>query len=133
MTILNVSTQAIQERFQHVEMFVNVYAQTDLVLGSIRDALKHGNLYWLELNMLSLIHLSPSLITPKDLKRLLTTIKAKLPPTLKLSEDHRSNIWYYYCTLTFTTILENDRISVVMSILLLDFIGQYAVIYKCII
>ena len=125
-------TQAIQERFKHVEMFANVYAQMDLILGGIRDALQRGNLYLgnlrLELNMLSLNHLSPSLITPKDLKRLLTQIKAKLPPTLKLPEDHRSNIWYYYRTLTCTTILEDDRIVVVMSIPLLDFTGQYDVI-----
>ena len=123
---MNNLTQAIQERFKHV------YAQMDLILGGIRDVLQRGNLYLgnlpLELNMLSLNHLSPSLINPKDLKRLLTQIKAKLPPTLKLPEDHRSNIWYYYCTLTCTTILEEDRIVVVMSIPLLDFTGQYDVI-----
>ena len=117
---MNNLTQAIQERFKHAEMFANVYAQMDLILGGIRDALQRGNLYLgnlkLELNMLSLNHLSPSLITPKDIKRLLTQIKAKLPPTLKLPEDHRSNIWYYYRTLTCTTILEDDRIVVVMSI-----------------
>ena len=96
---MNNLTQAIQEHFEHVEMFANVYAQMDLILGGKRDALQRGNLYLgnlrLELNMLSLSHLSPSLITPKDLKRLLTQIKAKLSPTLKLPEDHRSNIWYY--------------------------------------
>ena len=126
---MNNLTQAIQE---NVEMFAYVYAQMDLILGGKRDALQRGNLYLgnlrLELNMLSLSHLSPSLITPKDLKRLLTQIKAKLPPTLKLPEDHRSNIWYYYRTLTCTTILEDDRIVVVVSIPLLDFTGQYDVI-----
>ena len=69
---INNVTQAIQERFKHVEMFPNVYAQMDLILGGIRDALERGNLYLGnlqgELNMLSLNHLSPSLITPKDLK-----------------------------------------------------------------
>ena len=131
---MNNLTQAIQERFKHVGMFANVYAHMDLILGGIRVDLQRGNLYLgnlrLELNMLSLNHLSPSLITPKDLKRLLTQIKAKLPPTLKLPEDHRSNIWYYYHTLTCTTILEDDRIVVVMSIPLLDFTGQYNVIKR---
>ena len=64
--------------------------------------------------MLSLNHLSLSLITPKDLKRLLTQIKANLPPSLKWPEDHRSNIWYYYHTFTCTTFLEDDRIVVVL-------------------
>ena len=125
---MNNLTQAIQQGFKYVEMFANVYAQMDLILGGIRDALQRGNLYlgnlWLELNMLFLNHLSPSLITPKDLKRLLTQLKAKLPPTLKLPEDHRSNIWYYYRTLTCTTILEDDRRVAVRSIPLLDFTGQ---------
>ena len=80
---MNNLTQAIQERFEHVETFENVYAQMDLILGGIRDALQRGNLYLgnlrLELNMLSLNHLSQSLMNPKDLKRLLTQIKAKLP------------------------------------------------------
>ena len=129
---MNNLTQAIQERLEHVETFANVYAQMDLILGGIRNALQRGNLYLgnqqLELNMLPLNHLSPSLITPKDLKRLLTQIKGTLPPTLQLPEDHRSNIWYYYRTLTCTTILEDDRIVVVMSIPLLDFTGQYDVV-----
>ena len=41
-----------------------------------------------------------------------------------------SNIWYYYRTLTCSTILEDDRIVVVMTIPLLDFTGQYDVIRR---
>ena len=116
---MNNLIRVIQEHFKHVEMFANVYAQMDLILGGIRDALQRGNLYLgnllLELNMLSLNHLSPSLITPTDLKRLLTQIKAKLPPTLKLPEDHRSNIWYYYRTLTCLFVCLFDLIFYVPS------------------
>ena len=82
---MNNLTLAIQERFEHVETFENVYAQMDLILGGIRDALQRGNLYLgnlrLELNMLSLNHLSPSLMNPKDLKRLLSKSRRSYPLT----------------------------------------------------
>ena len=66
-------TEAIQERFERVETFVNVYAQMDLIISGIKDAILRANFYLenlrLELNMLSLNHLSPSLITPENLKK----------------------------------------------------------------
>ena len=112
-------TREIQDRFNHLEMFVNTYAQMDLILTGIRDAIQRGTLYLqnlkLELNMLSFSRLSPCSITPRNLRKLLVQIQAKLPSTLKLPEDPRSDIWYFYRTLTCTTIL---------NIPLLDFTGE---------
>ena len=103
----------------------------DLILADIRDAIQRGTLYLqnlrLELNMLSLSRLSPSSITPKSLRRLLVQISAKMPSTLKLPEDPRSNIWYYYLTLTCTTVLDDHKVIVVINIPLLDFTGEYEV------
>ena len=70
-------TEAIQKRFEKVETFINVYAQMDLIISGIRDAILRAKFYLenlMELNVLSLNHLSPSLITPKNLKQLLLTI-----------------------------------------------------------
>ena len=62
-------TIEIQARFNRIEMFTNLYAQMDLILADIRDAIQRDTLYLqnlrLELNMLSLSRLSPSSITPK--------------------------------------------------------------------
>ena len=100
----------IQARFNRIEMFTSPYAQMDLILAD-RDAVQRGTLYLqnlrMELNMLSLSRLSPSSITPKSLRRLLVQISAKMPSTLKLPEDPRSNILYYYRTLTCTTLLDD--------------------------
>ena len=124
-------TIEIQARFNRIEMFTNLYAQMDLILADIRDAIQRGTLYLqnlrLELNMLSLSRLSPSSITPKSLRRLLVQISAKMPSTLKLPEDPRSNIWYYYWTLTCTTVLDDHKVIVVINIPLLDFTGEYEV------
>ena len=46
----------------------------------------------LQLNMLSLGHLSPSVITPRGLKKLLTEIKGHLPEFLSLPYDPREKI-----------------------------------------
>ena len=88
--------EAIQGRFERVETFVNIYAQMDLIISGIRDAILRANFYLenlrLELNMLSLNHLSPSFITPENLKQLLLEVKTKLPYSLKLPEDPVNNI-----------------------------------------
>ncbi|MES9990712.1 MAG: envelope fusion protein, partial [Candidatus Thiodiazotropha sp.] len=126
-------TQSIQKRLEKVETFVNVYAQMDLIISGIKDAILRANFYLenlrLELNMLSLNHLSPSLITPKNLKQLLLTVKTKLPFSLKLPEDPETDIWYFYRTLICKTVLHDDKILVVITIPLLDQNGEYEV-YK---
>lgn len=124
-------TEEIEKRFEHIEMFVNLYSQMDLILSGIKDAMQRAMLYLenlrLELNMLSLDHLSPSTITPQALKLLLIQIKTRLPSSLKLPEDPETNIWYYYRTLTCTTVLENDKVLVLINLPLLDYNGQYEV------
>ena len=122
-------TDMIQQRFQKVEMFMNVYTQMDLLISGIKDALQRAVLYLenlrMELNMLSLDHLSPSTVTPSQLQSLL--IQIKLPSTLKLPEDPEKNIWYFYRVLTCSTLLENDKITVVINIPLLDYHGEFEV------
>jgi hypothetical protein len=43
----------------------------------------------LKLNMLSMGHLSPSVIDPNNLRVLLSDIKSKLPPHLRLPKDEK--------------------------------------------
>ena len=85
-------------------MFINIYSQIDIILSEIKDTVQRVTFYLenlrLELNMLSLNHLSPSTITPKNLRKLLLDIKTRLPSSLKLPEDPMANIWYFYQTLT---------------------------------
>ena len=122
---------AIEKRFEKVETFVNLYVQMDLIISGIKYAILRANVYLenlrLELNMLSLNHLSPSVITPINLRTLLLNVKTRLPFSLKLPEDPASNIWYFYRTLVCKTVLDEDKILVVINIPLLDQNGEYEV------
>ena len=70
----------------------------------------------LQLNMLFLRHLSPSVIISRSLKGLLVEIKSHLPEYLKLLYDPKGEIWKLYQTLTFTTVLDKGRFLVIVSI-----------------
>ena len=72
-------TTAVQPRFEHIEMCVNIYSVMDSILSGIKDAIQRAVYYLenlrLELNIMSLGHLSPSTITPQALKLFLAQIK----------------------------------------------------------
>ena len=73
-----------------------------------------------QLDMLSLGHVSPSKITPKNLKKLLLEMQTKLPYHLALPEDQTENLWKYYQSLSCTIILDEDKFLVIVSVPLLD-------------
>ena len=55
----------------------------------------YGTCIQLQLNMLSLGHLSPIVITPRVLKKLLIEIESHLPEFLKLPYDPKRKIWKF--------------------------------------
>ena len=59
-------------------------------------------------NALSLGHVSTTIISPRDLQRLLLDIKSKLPPYLQLTQDPKKDIWTYYRFLTCATVLSEN-------------------------
>ncbi|CAC5412396.1 unnamed protein product [Mytilus coruscus] len=83
----------------------------------------------LQLNMLSLGHMSPSLISPGNLRVLLTDIKRRLTATLKIPGDEIKIIWNFYKFLTCSTVLDENRIIIIITLPLLDIRDSYA-IYK---
>ena len=80
-----------------------------------------------QINMLSLGHLSPSTINPRQSKKLLLDIKLKLPKRLTLPDDPDKILWYFYRQLTCTAIMENKRNVVAISVPLLDLKGQFEI------
>ena len=71
--------------------------------------------------------LSPSIISPSNLRQLLLDVKARLPTTLKLPNDPQVDLWFFYKHLTCITVLETDTILIVISIPLLDLNGKFEV------
>ena len=74
----------------------------------------------LQLNMLSLSHLSSSVITAQSLKRLLSEMKSKLPHHLTFPNDADRKLWTYYQSLTCTTILHRRMFLAVVYVPLTD-------------
>ena len=70
--------------------------------------------------MLSSGKLSPALIDPTHLQRELTSIEQQLPPSIKLPEDPRENVWHYYKYLTVNYIPFVDKIIILVKIPLVD-------------
>ena len=79
--------------------------------------------------MLALGHLSPSVITPLDLRTLLIDIKEKLGTSARIPFDPYKDLWTFYRTMTCTTLIEDEQLVVVMSIPLLDMTDKLT-IYK---
>ena len=74
----------------------------------------------LQLNLLSIGHLSPSIIALRDLRKILHSIARILPDNFKLANDPDTDIWHYYEILGCTTLFDARWIVIVVNVLLLD-------------
>ena len=101
-----------------------MYLQLDLVIEETKRTVSNAQMYMehlqLQLNMLSLGHLSPLVITPKNLKHLLIDMSSKLSHHLTLPDDPDEGLWKYYQSLTCTTILDKGMFLVVVNLPLID-------------
>ena len=117
-------TQELEKQIIELETFVQFYIQIDLITSElellIQKAIFYSEHIKSQLEMLSLGHLSPSTITPGQLKALLTEIKDRLPKYLEMTEDPSKNLWFFYRFLTCTTVLYDSKILVIISVPLLD-------------
>ena len=80
--IYNVS-QILEEQVVQLEEFVQLHLQLDLIIQETKRTVNNAQMYMeylqLHMNMLSLGHLSPSVITAQSLERLSIEMKSKLP------------------------------------------------------
>ena len=114
----------MESQIVRLEEFVQSYLQLDLIIEQVKRMITNGRMYLehlsSQLDMLSLGHVSPSIITPENLKKLLLEMQTKLPYHLTLPEDPTENLWNYYQSLSCTTILDEDKFLVIVSVPLLD-------------
>lgn len=71
-----------------------------------------------QLEMLSLGHLTPSIVTPGQLKELLLKIQTKL--SQHLTADPTKELWKCYKALHYAILIEDNKMLVLMVIPLLD-------------
>ena len=96
--------QALEKEVFQVGQFIQLYLQLDSIIQAIRRTVWQANScvkhVHLQLNMLSVGHLSPSVITPRSLKVVLLEIENHLLQYSKLLYDPKGEIWKLYQTLT---------------------------------
>lgn len=83
----------------------------------------------LQLNLLSLGHLSPSIIAPHDLRRMLRSVSQALPDKFKLASEPDKDIWHYYRILSCSTLFDKRSIVIVVEVPLLDRDNSY-ILYR---
>ena len=119
----------IMKDLTRVKTLTQIYLQLDLIHEEIRGMITDGYAYLqhlgAQLNMLSLGHLAPSVISPKYLKQVLMEIKTFIPVTVKLPADPQKDLWYFYKILKCATVLDGDKLLVVVTVPLLDTNGQF--------
>lgn len=122
-----------EQKFMRLEQFIHTYLQFKMILDEIRQTTQNAVIYLenirTELNMLSMLHLSTSTISPRNLRSLLVEIKSKLPNNFELPKSPITDIWYFYKTLTCVTYMEDNEIRVVLKIPLINTKEKYEV-YK---
>ncbi|XP_069106680.1 LOW QUALITY PROTEIN: uncharacterized protein [Argopecten irradians] len=130
--LLNFTTE-LGGQLQDMNDFVQIFAQLDRTIDNIKLMSQRAMFYLenlqLQINMLSLGHLSPSIVSPDNLLKLLSGIEQHLPYAVRLPHDPEKHLWDYYRYLTCTTVLVDEQILVVISIPLLDVNGRFD-IYK---
>lgn len=132
------SVYSIQEELQKEltenvswKLFLNFYLQARSIINNASEMILELNFYLeelqVQLNMLSLGKVAPITITPNQLEETLGAIQDKLPESLRLPLNPKSNIWEYYRMLTCSVVFDNDQILVVISIPLIDRGNQFEI------
>lgn len=110
---------AMASELQGLSSFVQQYIILNKVCQtsqSVMILLEHVRA---QLDMLSLRHLSPSIMTHGYLRELLFKIQTELPHHLRLPVDPIKELWRYHKALRCVTLLE-DKLLVLMTLALLD-------------
>lgn len=81
----------LERTVENIQRLDNIYIRFDRTISSLAEVISiartHLQQIHLQLNMLSLGHLSPTVISPRDLRQLLTGISDNLSPEFKLPFD----------------------------------------------
>lgn len=114
----------LNKQMHDMQRLNDIYIRFDRTLSSISEIVSitrnHLQQLRLRLNMLLLGHLSPTVISPANLRNLLSEIANQLPPNLKLPNDPDTDLWSYYRILPCTTLVETENLIIALTVPLLD-------------
>ena len=126
-------SQNLTDEVRELQQYTEIYARYDraatevqVLIDIARDFSQNLKV---QINMVSMGHLSPAVIAPSELRRLLLDVKSKINSQFKFPFEPEEDIWTFYKTLTCTTLMESKQFVVIISIPLLDNIASFEV-YK---
>ena len=112
-----------------VARFVQLYTQLDLSLKQIKrmidDATRYIDHLRLELSFLALGHVSPNLISPEELSKLLFDLKSQIPRNFRLPTHPGRKLWSYFRNLNCAAVIEENKIVIILTVPLLDSDDRY--------
>lgn len=132
---LSLAINELDVKILKVDNFMQIYLHLDFMVQELREIVLKGSILYdhlqIQLNALSLSHLTPSVIQPFRLAEILRGIENNLPPLLKLPFDIETNIWQYYQYTSCSGVVDDDKIIVILKLPLLHEYEQFQ-IYKTI-
>lgn len=124
-------TQKLTLDILELSEFTQLYVQVDAVIEEMKrfslQALFLLEHFKSQLGFLSLARLSTEIIDPFELKQILDGIGQRLPPNLKLPYDPRVNLWKYYQSLQVSTLLDESRIVVIITLPLMQYDNSFEI------
>ena len=79
-TRINRTSELMEKQILKLEQFIDLYLKRDLIIDELKQMTQHAMFYLenirLQLNLLSMGRLSPSIISPSNLRQLLLDVKA---------------------------------------------------------
>ena len=123
----------IEDKLARVDTFYQAYLHLDFTIQELREIVLKGSLLYdhlqIQLNALSLSHLTPSVIQPFELTKILKEIRSNLPPLLKLPFNIENDIWQYYKYTSCSGIVDENQIVMILKLPLLHELERFE-IYK---
>ena len=121
---LNKAVEMLNKEIFGLKYFLEIYLQLDVIVEELKTmmqrAMFHLETLRMHLNLLSLNHLSPTTVSPSNLRSVLSDVKSHLPPTLTFPIDHNQDIWSFYKKLSCNAILDGNKLIIIMAIPLLE-------------
>ena len=123
----------LDEKILKVDNFMQIYLHLDFMVQELCEIVLKGSVLYnhlqIQLNALSLSHLTPSVIQPFRLAEISRGIENNLQPLLKLPFDIETKIWQYYQYTSCSGVVDYDKIIVILKLPLLHEYERFE-IYK---
>ena len=118
------TTSDLQILRQYLYMYMQFSSILDSAKEMINEVVGHFHNLKLSMDVLSMGQVTPSTISPSELRKLLRDIERKLPTGLQLPIDPDDNLWDFYRLMTAKTLFDDNRMLMIVDIPLVNFLQR---------